>query len=462
MPFRATHMDVIIPAVQQLNDAGRAKGIPIVYTTTAYEDVAGPNSDMGLWVHKIPVELLEVGTEAVAIDDRIKPRPGELVIVKKRASGFHGTNLSSYLNAQGVDTVIITGVTMAGCVRHSTEDAIAEGFRPIVVREAVGDRVPGVVEWNLFDIDAKFGDVEPLSAVLEYLDGIEPFESRVGAPALASPSPMIVRDQGEAWQIVLQTDHADLSGAVRGGMGGSRAAARLGDRRRPAPRRRLGRLGALAARRRRRRAGRLPRRPRPAHLAFYRAGIAAITDEDPYAGLLVSMHGAGIYRQRYGSDTGLSLSRAAEVQPLVDAFVEEQESAYPERAAAARGRRRAPLGRLPPAAVVRPVLARVLPARMGRARRAPLRARPVHVHPARALAGAGRPVSVRRPVHPFHAAPPAAAQARAGRRPSSGRRSSTPSPRRSRSSSSPDDPRYGVSRRGSPPRARASRTPSRA
>jgi hypothetical protein len=58
------------------------------------------------------------------------------------------------------------------------EDAISEGFRPIVVREAVGDRVPGVVEWNLFDIDAKFGDVEPLERVLEYLDGIAPFESR--------------------------------------------------------------------------------------------------------------------------------------------------------------------------------------------------------------------------------------------------------------------------------------------
>jgi Protein of unknown function (DUF3891) len=72
----------------------------------------------------------------------------------------------------------------------------------------------------------------------------------------------------------------------------------------------------------------------PAHLAFYRAGIAAISDEDPYAGLLVSMHGSGIYCQRYGSDTGLSLSRAAEVQPLVDAFVEEQEAAYAERAAA--------------------------------------------------------------------------------------------------------------------------------
>ena len=79
----------------------------------------------------------------------------------------------------GIDPVylILTGVTMAGCVRHSVEDAIAEGFRPIVVREAVGDRVPGVVEWNLFDIDAKFGDVEPLAAVLDYLHGLEPEQS---------------------------------------------------------------------------------------------------------------------------------------------------------------------------------------------------------------------------------------------------------------------------------------------
>ena len=181
--FSCDGMETIIPAVQALNEAGRAKGIPVVYTTTAYQDVSGPNSDMGLWVHKIPTELLEVGTEAVAIDDRIAPAPGELVIVKKRASGFHGTHLTSYLNAQGVDTVIITGVTMAGCVRHTTEDAISEGFRPIVVREAVGDRVPGVVEWNLFDIDAKFGDVEPLDRVLAYLAGIEPFTSRAAVGA---------------------------------------------------------------------------------------------------------------------------------------------------------------------------------------------------------------------------------------------------------------------------------------
>ena len=69
------------------------------------------------------------------------------------------------------------------------------------------------------------------------------------------------------------------------------------------------------------------------HLAFYRAGIAAITEEDAYSGLLVSMHGAGIYRQRYGRDPALGLSRAAEAQELVDAFVAEQEASHEERLA---------------------------------------------------------------------------------------------------------------------------------
>lgn len=176
--FTCDDMDVIIPTNQALLKVAREKQIPVVYTTTAYQDPKGPRSDTGLWHHKIPVETVLEGSEAANIDERISPQQGEMVIVKKRASAFHGTYLAGYLRAQRVDTVIITGVTMAGCVRHSTEDAIAEGFRPIVVREGVGDRVPGVVEWNLFDIDAKFGDVEPLEKVQNYLESLEAFSNR--------------------------------------------------------------------------------------------------------------------------------------------------------------------------------------------------------------------------------------------------------------------------------------------
>ena len=187
-PFTCEGMDTIIPGVQQLLAAGRARSIPIVYTTTAYAVTDGPSSDMGLWHRKIPVEVLQLGTDAVAIDERIAPEPGEHVIVKKFASAFFGTNLASMLRAAGVDTVIVTGVTMAGCVRHTVEDAIGLGFRPIVVRECVGDRVAGVVEWNLFDIDAKFGDVESLETVLGYMERVEPFSVEAsGAAAGTGP-----------------------------------------------------------------------------------------------------------------------------------------------------------------------------------------------------------------------------------------------------------------------------------
>src|SRR5438128_9506 len=97
-------------------------------------------------------------------------------------AGFCASGVPYFLHAAGVDTAIVTGVTMAGCVRHTVEDAIGHGFRPIVVRECVGDRVAGAVEWNLFDIDAKFGDVEPLETVLEYLERIAAF-SEAGAAA---------------------------------------------------------------------------------------------------------------------------------------------------------------------------------------------------------------------------------------------------------------------------------------
>ena len=40
------------------------------------------------------------------------------------------------------------------------------------MKECIGDRVPGAVAWNLFDIDAKFADVEPLERCIAYLDDL--------------------------------------------------------------------------------------------------------------------------------------------------------------------------------------------------------------------------------------------------------------------------------------------------
>jgi N-carbamoylsarcosine amidase len=167
--------DKVIPAVQKLLVAFRKYGFPVVHVTTCYQvtDRNNPNTDMGLWHDKIPMEVCaESNKNLWAIDSRIAPIPGEQVLIKKRASAFHGTYLAGFLRAAGVDTILVTGVTASACVRETICDGLADGFKPIAVKEAIGDRIPGAVLWNLFDIDAKFGDVEPVERCLQYLDEI--------------------------------------------------------------------------------------------------------------------------------------------------------------------------------------------------------------------------------------------------------------------------------------------------
>ncbi len=172
-PFTCEKVDEeIIPAMQKLLKACRDNNHVVVHVTTAYQtpDRNDPHTDMGMWHHKIPVEAVDIKDENLwAIDSRIAPIDGEYVLLKKRASSFSGTPLAGYLRSCGVDTILVTGVTATACVRTTICDGLAEGFRTIAVREAIGDRVPGAVAWNLYDIDAKFADVESVNTCVDYL-----------------------------------------------------------------------------------------------------------------------------------------------------------------------------------------------------------------------------------------------------------------------------------------------------
>ena len=98
-------------------------------------------------------------------------------MLKKRACAFSGTPLAGYRRSAGVDTILVTGVTATACVRTPICDGLAEGFRTIAVKQCIGDRVPGAVAWNLFDIDAKYADVETMDTCVNYLNNVEGFNN---------------------------------------------------------------------------------------------------------------------------------------------------------------------------------------------------------------------------------------------------------------------------------------------
>ena len=112
---------------------------------------------------------LKAGTNAVEVDKRLDMQPTDSLLVKKYASCFFGTDLASRLMNLHADTLIITGCTTSGCVRATAVDAVQNGFRPMVVKEAVGDRSAAAHEQSLFDLNAKYADVVGLDETLQYM-----------------------------------------------------------------------------------------------------------------------------------------------------------------------------------------------------------------------------------------------------------------------------------------------------
>jgi len=158
----------VLARTERLLGAFRERDLPRYFTTVAYEKSYG---DAGHFIEKAPaLRELELGTEAVEVDDRVAPLDGERVVLKKYASAFFGTDLQTELTTHGVDTLVLAGVTTSGCVRATAVDGLQHGFRTIVPADAVGDRAEGPHRANLFDIDAKYGDVVATDDVLDVLD----------------------------------------------------------------------------------------------------------------------------------------------------------------------------------------------------------------------------------------------------------------------------------------------------
>lgn len=166
-PLYAPDVVAAVRASVPLLDLARSKGIPIIYTRVLYHP---GGTDGGLFVRKVPVLRAMVAGEPLAeIVDELPPAAADLVIVKNYASAFFGTTLGATLTASGIDTLIVTGCSTSGCVRATAVDGLQYGYRVIVPRECVGDRHRAPHEANLFDINAKYGDVVPLENVMAYL-----------------------------------------------------------------------------------------------------------------------------------------------------------------------------------------------------------------------------------------------------------------------------------------------------
>lgn len=149
----------------------RRAGVPRIFTNVV---VQPGGLDGGIFYRKSPaMKCFEAGNELGAWPPGLTPQAGELVISKQYPSAFFGTSLAATLTSNGIDTLILTGITTSGCVRATCVDTMSHGFIPIVVREGVGDRAEAPHAASLFDMNAKYADVLPEADVTAYLQGLK-------------------------------------------------------------------------------------------------------------------------------------------------------------------------------------------------------------------------------------------------------------------------------------------------
>lgn len=161
-----THCPEVVKANLELLQAFRHRALPVFFTTVIYHN----QHQAGVFRRKVPaLNVLQPESPWVVIDPQLGRLDSEPLIEKQWASAFHKTDLDQQLKSLGVDSLVITGLTTSGCVRATAVDGLQHEFQVVIAEEAVGDRNQDAHKANLFDLDAKYADVQSVEQILKQL-----------------------------------------------------------------------------------------------------------------------------------------------------------------------------------------------------------------------------------------------------------------------------------------------------
>ncbi|QLC23550.1 isochorismatase family protein [Parasphingopyxis sp. CP4] len=160
-----------IAYVNRISALARAKDMPVIWSRVAYKADAG---DAGIWGTRTDTEdslqNIKYDSERHEFDPRCEIDSDDMTYTKRMPSAFFETPLASYLTWHKIDTVVVTGGSTSGCVRATAVDSLSHGYRTIVPIETCADKHESYHFANLTDLQLKYADVEPVQAVIDWLE----------------------------------------------------------------------------------------------------------------------------------------------------------------------------------------------------------------------------------------------------------------------------------------------------
>ncbi len=153
----------IIPNIKQIIDTCHELNIPVFYTQQVRE---ASGIDLLSKRHRIipkrraefqKIPVCVIGTWDAEIISELRPAENDHIVVKRRDSAFHDTELDLWLRSLDVDTIIYTGVDTSICVENSVRDGFNMGYDVILVEDATASSWPELYKATLMKVRGSFG-----------------------------------------------------------------------------------------------------------------------------------------------------------------------------------------------------------------------------------------------------------------------------------------------------------------
>lgn len=133
-----------LPPLGELLPRARAAGVLVVFVHIAFRpNRADLPPDNPLFDSFF--EARDIFHEGAAGTDLALPvEPADVVVLKRRASAFAGTDLDLVLRAQGVSHLALAGVATSAMVAATAYDAADRGYRVTILRDGCADSDPSI------------------------------------------------------------------------------------------------------------------------------------------------------------------------------------------------------------------------------------------------------------------------------------------------------------------------------
>src|SRR5262249_26654011 len=133
--------EALLDRTARLLDAARTAGMRVIYVVVGFRPGFPEVSARNMSFSAINGSgRFAPGDTSVEIHPAVAPKAGEAVVTKHRVGAFFGTDLDMILRANGVETLLLTGIATSGVVLSTLRHAADADYRLFVVEDCCSDR----------------------------------------------------------------------------------------------------------------------------------------------------------------------------------------------------------------------------------------------------------------------------------------------------------------------------------